>query len=125
MGGGIKSNNIDERAKMLKLLISCFFCLIATVAAANEVLDIRSCNTSIRGNIISLKYDANSHWSGTNPWLAENFTLREKVAILSKKLPWQKDQNLNCPSIILPFLVGFICRIKQPVLVSLRGLSRL
>ncbi len=83
---------------MFKLLVLCFFCLAATVAAANENFDMRSCQTSINDKEISLEYDTESHEDGPNPWLDERLTRREKVFVWwSKKI----NRGLNCPSAIV------------------------
>lgn len=50
---------------------------MASVAYAAEEIDMQTCSTSVNGTTLTLEYDVNGHWSGPNPWLYDNYTLRE------------------------------------------------
>ena len=62
---------------MFRILIAQLICCLGTAAFAAEEIDMQTCSTSVNGTTLTLEYDMIGHWSGPNPWLYDNYTLRE------------------------------------------------
>jgi len=69
--------NLMNMRKYLKIYFFIGIALSSEVLYAEEPIDFISCNTSVYGKNISLKYDINANSKGPNPWLFDHYTFRE------------------------------------------------